>query len=133
MTARTLIVLDTHVWIWWAGSPARLSARARAAIEAAAELGVSAIRVWELATLVAKKRLELDRDVLTWARQALALPRVSLLPLTPEIAVRSAALSLELSADPADRIIAATAAELGSSLVSRDARLRELDSPKTIW
>ena len=133
MTAATLIVLDTHVWIWWAGSPARLSARARAAIEAAAELGVSAIRVWELATLVAKKRLELDRDVLTWARQALALPRVSLLPLTPEIAVRSAALSLELPGDPADRIIAATAAELGSSLVSRDARLRELDSPKTIW
>ena len=82
-----MIVLDTHAWIWWTASPARLSNRARARIDAAAELGVCAISVWELGILVARGRLVLDRDVLVWARQALAIPRVALLPLTPEIAV----------------------------------------------
>ncbi len=128
-----MIVLDTHAWIWWAGSPGRLSARARTAVETADALGVSAISVWELATLVAKKRLELDRDVLAWARQALALPRVSLLPLTPEIAVASCSLPADFPGDPADRIIVATARESAAAVVSKDARFRKVPELKTIW
>ena len=128
-----MIVLDTHAWIWWAASPARLSARARAAIEGAGAIGVSAISVWELAMLVAKERLELDRDVLAWARQALALPRVELLALTPEIAVASAGLPAAFPGDPADRIIVSTARESGAAVVSKDARLRGLDAVKTVW
>jgi len=128
-----VIVLDTHAWIWWAASPARLSARARAAIETAGAIGVPAIGVWELAMLVAKKRLELDRDVLAWARQALALPRVALLPLTPEIAVASAALPAEFPGDPADRIVVSTALEHGAAVVSKDARLRGIAGLKTVW
>ncbi len=128
-----MIVLDTHAWIWWAASPARLSARARAAIDAAGVVGVSAISVWELAMLVAKKRLELDRDVLAWARQALALPRVALLPLSPEIAVASSALPAEFPGDPADRIIVSTAREGGAAVVSKDARLRGVAGLKTVW
>lgn len=128
-----MIVLDTHAWIWWAASPGRLSARARAAVDAAGAVGVAAISVWELAMLVAKKRLELDRDVLAWARQALALPRVALLPLSPEIAVASCTLPAEFAGDPADRIIVATALENGAVVVSKDARLRGLETVRTIW
>ena len=128
-----MIVLDTHAWIWWAASPARLSVRARAAIDAAGVVGVSAISVWELAMLVAKKRLELDRDVLAWARQALALPRVALLPLSPEIAVASSGLPAEFPGDPADRIIVSTAREDGAAVVSKDARLRGVAGLKTVW
>ena len=128
-----MILLDTHAWIWWTASPARLSSRARAAIDAAAEVGVSVISVWELATLVAKRRLELDRDVLAWVRQALALPRVALVPLTPEIAVASASLAPEFPGDPADRILAATAKALGARLVSKDARLRKLERLPVVW
>jgi PIN domain nuclease of toxin-antitoxin system len=83
-----LILLDTHVWVWWAAEPKKLSARARKAVESIDEIGVSAISPWEVAMLVSKGRLELDRDVLLWIRQALALPKVSLVPLSPEIAVR---------------------------------------------
>lgn len=128
-----MIVLDTHAWIWWAASPGRLSSRARAAIDSSGAIGVAAISVWELAMLVAKKRLELDRDVLAWARQALALPRVALLPLTPEIAVASCALPEGFAGDPADRIIVSTAREIGAAVVSKDARLRGLGSVKTVW
>ena len=128
-----MILLDTHVWVWWAAEPKKLSARARKAVDGADEIGVSAISPWEVAMLVSKGRLELDRDVLLWIRQALALPKVSLVPLSPEIAVGSTTLDSAFPGDPADRILAATALRLRAPLVTADARLRRLASLNTIW
>lgn len=128
-----MIVLDTHAWIWWAAEPRRLSMRAREAIAQAESLGVAAISCWEIAMLVAKGRLELDRDILVWLRQALALPRVVTLPLTPEIAVASSRLPEGFPGDPADRMIAAAALENRAPVVSKDARLRGWNGLKTIW
>ncbi len=128
-----MILLDTHVWVWWAAEPKKLSARARKAIESTAEIGVSSISPWEVAMLVSKGRLELDRDTLTWVRQALALPGVTLIPLAPEIAVASAELGPDFPGDPADRILAATALRLRVPLVTRDRRLRAVKSLQTVW
>jgi PIN domain nuclease of toxin-antitoxin system len=128
-----VIVLDTHAWIWWSAESARLSSRARTAIEQADALGVCAISCWETAMLVAKGRLRLDREVLVFVRQALSLPRVELLPLSPEAAVAAAAFAAEFPGDPADRMIAATALETGAVVVSKDARLKGLRGLKTIW
>ncbi len=133
MGRRPLIVLDTHAWVWWAAEPKRLSARAGRAIEDCDEIGVSAISAWEVAMLVAKGRLTLDRDVLVWVRQALALLGVVLVPLSPEIAVASAALGADFPGDPADRIVVATALRHHAPLVTRDRRLRSVPSLKTIW
>jgi PIN domain nuclease of toxin-antitoxin system len=131
---RPVILLDTHAWIWWAAeTPRRLSARARRAIAESPSVGVSAISTWEVAMLVAKGRLELDRDVLVWIRQALALPRVTLVPLTPEIAVRSTRLGDGFPGDPADRILVATARELGAALVTRDETLRRAEGVRIVW
>lgn len=52
-----MILLDTHAWIWWAASSPRLSRKAARAIEAAKPAYVSAMSCWEVAMLVAKKRL----------------------------------------------------------------------------
>jgi PIN domain nuclease of toxin-antitoxin system len=130
---RVLIVLDTHAWIWWAAEPGKLSAKARAAIEASDTLGVCAVSCWEVAMLVAKGRLELDREVLVWLRQALALERLELCALTPQIAVGASRLPETFPGDPADRMIAATAASRRAGLVSKDARLRNLPDVRTIW
>ena len=127
-----MIVLDTHAWIWWTSSPAALSKRARAAIDAGGDLIIPAISCWEVAMLVAKKRLELDRDVLVWLRQALAQPRIELAPLLPEIAARSAALG-EFHGDPADRLIVATAIHHRAMLVSKDERVRATDLVDVVW
>jgi PIN domain nuclease of toxin-antitoxin system len=89
-------------------------------------IAVSAITPWEIALLVAKKRLQLDADVLLWLQMALAKPGVSLIPLDPEISVASTRLPFEMHPDPADRILVATARHIGATLVTADRLLLDL-------
>lgn len=133
MGRRRVIVLDTHAWVWWAARSPRLSRRARAAIDGEREVGIAAISCWEVAMLVAKGRLELDRDVLTWIRQSLMLPSVTVIELTPEIAVAAADLGRGFPGDPADRLITATAVRNAASLVTADRRIRSSRRVPTIW
>ena len=60
-------VLDTHALLWWLAEDGRLSKRARRTIDESPLVGVSAISMWEVAMLVAKRRVELDRPVATCA------------------------------------------------------------------
>lgn len=126
-------MVDTHAWIWWLSAPARLSAKARRTLDQATEIGVAAISCWELAMLVAKNRLELDRDVLLWIQQALAQPRLVLFALSPEIAVASTRLEGAFHGDPTDRLIAATCLHYRARLVTRDERLRRYRPLSTVW
>jgi len=125
--ARTLdLLLDTHVLVWLMFGERRLGPCARQAIHQACgedSVLVSAITPWEIALLASKNRIELYRDVLDWVRSALALPGVHLTQLTPEIAVESTRLPWAMHADPADRILAATARHLGATLVTADEAL----------
>ena len=126
-----MIVLDTHVWLWWQVVPRRLSRRAARAIERADRIGVSTFTVFELADLAERRRIELDAPVRTWIRVALARSGVDPLPLTAEIAVDAA--QLRFAADPFDRVIYATARAEDAQLVTRDERLRAFDPQRTVW
>jgi len=128
-----MIIVDTHALVWWKNSPQKLGRRARSELENATEVGVCAITCWELAMLVVKQRLRLDRDVLVWLKQALTQPTTQLLPLLPEIAVRAAQLDGELQGDPADRLIVATAIHFRCALVTADRSLRAFEKVHTIW
>lgn len=129
-----MVVLDTHAWIWWVDDPSRLSPRARAAISEAEPVGVAAISCWELGMLSLSGRVALDRDPSRWVRQALAQPGVIAIPLSPKVAVDAALLERDgFVSDPADRLIYATARDVGARLVTRDARLREFDRRGTVW
>jgi PIN domain nuclease of toxin-antitoxin system len=128
-----MTILDTHAWIWWSSSPGKLSARAQEALRDSSDIGVCAISCWEVAMLVTRGWLELDRPVVVWVKQALAQPRVSLLPLSPEIAVQAAGLTGRLHGDPADRIIAATALHHRAAILTRDLRLRACKEIQTVW
>lgn len=128
-----MILLDTHAWIWWATSSAKLSKRAAKAIHSAEVISVSAISCWEVAMLVAKKRLILDRDVDVWIDLALKLPHVRLVPMTPSIAVRSTRLIPGFTGDPADCMIIATALEYGFHIVSKDERIKKYNGLTVIW
>ena len=119
-------VLDTHVLIWLVNGSARLGARAKRAIERAGrnnEIFVSAITPMEIGMLVAKSRLALSKDVLDWINEALTQPGIALLPLSPEIAIGSTRLPGSPHGDPADRVIIATARQLGVPLVTADRKI----------
>lgn len=131
-----MIVLDTHVLLWWAsGDEAQLSAAALQAIEA--ELGggrimVSSISAWELAMLVAKGRVALAMDVEQWLSVVSQIDEVGFVPVDNEIAVKSIELPGEFHKDPADRIIVATARKLAVPLVTADDRIRAYPHVRTI-
>jgi PIN domain nuclease of toxin-antitoxin system len=123
------LLLDTHTLLWMVEEHPRLGAAAAKTLNRAARedrIAVSAITPWEIALLVSKKRIDLHRDPLEWVNAALALPGLHLVPLEPEIAVASARLPFEMHADPADRILVATARQLGATLVTADQTLLDL-------
>jgi PIN domain nuclease of toxin-antitoxin system len=121
-----VILLDTHIWVWWVHRDEHLPARLRTFIERheSATLGVSAISCWEVAKLVERGRLRLPMPTGDWLHAALTYPGVRLLDLTPDICVHSCSLPGDFHADPADQIIVATARHHRVGLVTLDARIR---------
>jgi PIN domain nuclease of toxin-antitoxin system len=123
--SRTLL-LDTHALVWMVNKSARLGGATSKALDQASfedRLAVSAITPWEVALLVSKQRLTLNSDVMDWINEALRKPGLRLVELEPEIAVASTRLPFEMHSDPADRILVATARQLGATLVTADKAL----------
>lgn len=129
-----MIVLDTHIWVWWVQEDMRLTQPQRDAILANEDdiIGVSAISCWEIAKLVEHGKLELSADVTTRLEEALSYPGIQVLALTPEIAVESTQLPGEFHRDPADQLIAATARTYDCPLVTSDERILSYKHVTTI-
>jgi PIN domain nuclease of toxin-antitoxin system len=131
-----VIVLDTHIWVWWASQARALPQAAAEAIDQSIrerELHVSSISAWEVSLLVSRGRLQLTMDVQDWVARSEALPFLNFVPVDNRIALRSAHLPTPLHDDPADRMIVATALTLGATLITRDERLLSYPHVRTIW
>ena len=130
-----MILIDTHIWVWWVWDATRLRENQRQALanHENDEIGVSAISCWEVAKLAQYGQIELPGSVSDWLDMALAYPGVHLLPLTPEIAVESARLPDGFRSDPADEIIVATARVLQCDLVTSDRKIRAYPHVSTIY
>ena len=128
-----MIALDTHAAVWWSQAPEHLSPNAVEIIRGADRLLIPSIVFWEVALLVRKGRLRLNRDqaVAGWAESLLSIPRVEEVPLTHQLAL--AADASDMHPDPADRFIAATAHHYHVPLVTKDRLLRDIDWLATFW
>jgi PIN domain nuclease of toxin-antitoxin system len=117
-----MIVLDTHVWLWWVNQDTqRLKPEWLARLEGPEDVGVSAISCFEVAWLERHGRIALPCPREVWFKKALAGSGIALLPLSPRIA--SLAVDLpEHHTDPQDRIIIATALAYDGSLMSSDTK-----------
>ena len=122
------LLLDTHYWIWLQFAILdKFTGSLLKAIDQAAASGnllLSVMSVWELGMLESKGRIQLDIPCEQWVQQALAIPGLSVAPLTPEIALASTRLPEPFHGDPTDRIIVATARTLGLRLATRDSKIR---------
>lgn len=120
------ILLDTHAWLWLMSGSRRLGQKAQRLIQQAAEknrLSVSAISIREIAVLVSKGKISLDRDVSEWVADALSVPGVQIAQLTPDIAIASTRLPGHINQDPADQILVATARHFQLALMTADSNL----------
>jgi len=120
------VLLDTCAAIWLMnGDPLSPASRKAIAAAQAGNVGVhvSPISAWEIATLVAKNRLQLTLSPDAWFDTLLALPDVRLAAMPPQVLIASATLPGVPPKDPADRIIAATGRAFGYIVITRDGAL----------
>ncbi|MEO6697613.1 MAG: type II toxin-antitoxin system VapC family toxin [Gammaproteobacteria bacterium] len=131
-----MIVLDTCVLIYDALTPNKLSKAARRALSEAERKGqilCSDISLWEIAMLIAKKRLDPATDYLTFIKAVLAARTIQVKDISPEVAQLAVAFPAGFTSDPADRIIAATAVHYDALLVTCDTKLVNSGLVKTLW
>lgn len=129
-----MIVLDTQAWVWWTNDRTHLSQAQRSAIRASEDdtIGVSVISCWEIAKLCEYGRLELPVGLAEWFDAALAYPGISLLNLTPEIAIESTRLPGDFHRDPFDQMIVATARLYECPLVTTDREILRYGHVRTV-
>lgn len=133
-----MIVLDTHVLVWWVNGDSHLSENARAAIEheQKAENGlilISAISAWEVAMLIEKGRLALSMSVDDWLDVVAEIESVRFMPLDVAVGVQATRLPGDFHKDPADRMIVSLARHLNAPLVTADEKIRAYKHVRSIW
>ncbi|MGA8272011.1 MAG: type II toxin-antitoxin system VapC family toxin [Candidatus Sulfotelmatobacter sp.] len=129
-----MVLLDTHVLIWAVDDSTGLSRTAASAIRRARAhdgLSISAVTLWELASLFAKGKIIPHGTVEASLR--LLTRQVAVWPITLEIAALAAEFPSDFSKDPADRLIGATARAEGLTLITRDENIRKSRLLKTVW
>lgn len=119
------LLLDTCACLWLTHGDELRGDAVAAITEAQRARGVfvSAITAWEVATLVARGRYRLKVSTAVWFARLMQLPGIGLADLTPDILIASVELPGDPPADPADRMICATARQHGFGVVTRDRRI----------
>jgi PIN domain nuclease of toxin-antitoxin system len=126
-----VILLDTHVLIWLATDPAKLSPRAAQAIRREGGIAISAITLWELAWLAAHHRLAISGTVEAFVEEITS--RTAIRPITAKVAALANQFPPGYSSDPCDCLIGATALAEGIPLVTKDRTIRKSRAITTIW
>lgn len=130
-----MILLDTHIIVWLAFHPSRISQAAANAIRDARAgghgLAISSLTLFELAQLIARGRIQIDVSLELFIQDVEA--RFVVKPVTSRTAVLSAQLSAAYPKDPIDRLIGATALAEGMVLVTADQNIQRSPDVPTIW
>ncbi len=129
-----MILLDTHVLIWMASDPGRLSLKARQQIVDARRntgLAVASITLWELAWLAEHQRVLYSGSVESFVRETVS--RVVIKSMSPEIVSVAAHLPDHYPKDPSDRLIGSTAIVEGMALITADQKIRNSGMVECVW
>jgi len=121
------LLIDTHIVIWLEEKSDRLRPSTKRLIDECWRNGgtifVSAVTAWEIANLVATGLMDLDLPVDEWIDRLLDQPGMEAVALSHRAAARSYEISEFDRRDPGDRLLIATAIDLGCPLVTYDTRI----------
>ena len=126
-------LLDTCALIWLTNGGKDLSPKARQICgDINYRLHVSAASAWEVALKQVRGKLALESPAANWWKGAISLHRLVELGITGEIAIVSTSLP-PIHADPADRLLVATALHYRLAIITPDAAIAKYPGLKTIW
>ena len=129
-----MILLDTHALVWAVTDSKKLSRSAASSLRRARATGgiaISAITIWEIASLLARGRVRAFGTL--EASIQMFLDGIAVRPVTPEICALGAQFPADYSHDPADRIIGGTARAEGLTLITHDEQIRKSPLIRTVW
>jgi PIN domain nuclease of toxin-antitoxin system len=129
-----MILADTHTALWLTQTQNELSRVADDALIAARAEGgiaISDITLWEIAMMVTRGRVRIDRPLNVYLQHLESVFVV--LPITGQIAERSMHFSSRYPKDPADKVIGATALVHGLQLVTKDDEIRASGEVPVVW
>jgi PIN domain nuclease of toxin-antitoxin system len=127
-----VIVIDTHVWIWWVDDDPKWKPAVRELLDAEPDIRVSAIALLEIATAVSLGRLVLRPTAHQWLAVAQTVESVRIEPLTDVICLESVNLPGQFHRDPADRLIVALARVLDADLITADDKILRYPGVRTV-
>lgn len=129
-----MVLLDTHVLLWWALDPDRLSSAAVASLQAMERFGgfASAISIWELGVKVQRGKLDLGISITEFTRRLQKSSLLELVPVTAAVWLRSLELPWD-HRDPADRVIVATALLQDVPLLTADTEIHRFGGVSCVW
>ena len=130
-----MIILDTHVLLWLALKPERISKIAEEALRSARQnhdvVAVAGCSLYEFALTIARGRIGTNLPLDELMNE---IPlRFAVLPLTAKVAMLAAQLPDTFPRDPFDRMIAATAILHRVPLVTADGAIRRSGVVATVW
>ncbi len=130
-----MVLLDTHVWWWSLTEPENLSDKAMAMIRGVNtdKRFIASISIWEFAMMTAKKKIELKISPAKWLSRAIDVSGITVIDLSPDVAIDSCNLPGVFHKDPADRIIVAAARIHNLTLLTKDQKILDYPHVKSIW
>jgi PIN domain nuclease of toxin-antitoxin system len=122
------ILLDTHVFIWWAEADSRVLAEwIELVVDADNEVYVSAVTAWEIETKKRIGTLSFDHDLMTKMRE------FEFVGLSISLDHATAAGALDWGhRDPFDRILVAQASTDNMLLLSADSAMKSAPGVKVL-
>jgi PIN domain nuclease of toxin-antitoxin system len=119
-----MLLLDTHVWIWtMEGDVRRVGQQTRRLLtkaEKQSAVRVATATIFEVAALYSHGRLRLAQPLERWIDEALSVAGLRIAELPRAAAIDAGRITRSALADPLDRLLVATARQLGATFVTAD-------------
>ena len=121
-----MILLDTHVWIWWLLGTGQLSPTQRNKLDELAQnkqLALSWVSIWEAEMLERKSKISLNIPLDEWISKASSSEFMNVIGVDTKLVLAQRELPESFHADPADRLIVTTAKLLSVPLATFDSKI----------